>query len=288
MGMGSMDLKRVFAERYAEDPEFREKVEGFRREIFTPGLKFPLAYLAAKTLEIAGMMGIEKPVRGGGDRIGKEEFSFKLKRRLDGIDLSKYKALSLGKVEKYVPTVLQPREDVEKGNRLTGVYVWGVEGGLVSEELHGCLLIELTLVWAGESDPLYGVYNDVWRLVAWGRTEDIETLHLVICEGRIIGTYYPVALRLEEYGVWRLLDASFSEESGWEVTQHREKTEEVEELKLYVNTWNHALSFRDLVPDMETVEYRPGANVELKIGRRLEAEKEHSLLKYDDEHLLRR
>lgn len=277
----SVGLRERFIEKYEKDEKFREKVEAFRRLIFTPGTMLSLREIASRVIDISLDLGLPRPDYSSGIEIPDEKIGFKLFEKLPGKRVSE--KIPFNEAKRYVPAISQPREDIEKGNRVVAAYVSGFRGEALGAELEGYSVIEVTIVWAGEYDPFYGIYSDVWRLIAWGRLEDIETIHLLVKDDALRATYLPKALYLEKYGVWRLIEPAFSEESGWEKTQHRLRTEEVRGLKLYVNTWNHAVSFTDLLPDERKVEQRPFEDFEVREGCRRDAEKHYSMLRYGGE-----
>jgi len=281
----NLDLRGRFQEKYEKDENFRMKVEDFRRLLFTPKTKLSLKEIATRVIDISLDLGLPKPDLSAGVEIPEEEFGFELIKKLpEKVSVEK---ISFNETKKYVPVILQPKEDIEKGNKVVAVYVSGFKGESLDARLAGYKVIEVTIVWAGEYDPFYGIYSDVWRLIAWGRLEDIETIHLLVKDDVIRATYLPKALYMEKYNVWRLIEPAFSEESGWKKTQHHLKTEEVRELKLYVNTWNHAISFTDLLPNERKVEQKPFVDFEVREGWRVDAEKVYSMLKYGDESFIK-
>jgi len=190
------------------------------------------------------------------------------------------------KLRSFVPRIAQPKIDIEHGNKLVAVYITGYTGRSFGAELGRDYLVELTLVFKGEEDPDYGLYNTLWRLIYWGRVEDIETVLIYINEdGKAQTLYRPILLRLSSYNSWRGLAPSYSEEGLWWKGQHAIMEEQVRSWTLYVNTWNHALSFRDLIPSMDKVVLIPGVDVPLLEGSRLVAENDYSMLQYKLEHI---
>lgn len=280
----NLDLKERFLEKCEKDENFRKKVEDFRRLLFTPKTKLSIKEIASRVIDISLDLGLPKPDYSVGVEIPDEKFGFELIEKLP--EKIRVEKIPFHETKKYVPVILQPKEDIEKGNEVVAVYVNGFRGESFITELTGYKVIEVTIVWAGEYDPFYGIYSDVWRLIAWGRLEDIETIHLLVKDDIIKATYLPKALYMEKYSVWRLIDPAFSEESGWEKTQHHLKSEDVRELKLYVNTWNHAVSFTDLLPNERKVEQRPFEDFEVREGWRFDVEKIYSMLEYGDESFI--
>ena len=278
-----LDVKEKFFEKYSEDEEFRAKVESFRRDIFRPRRKLSLRAIAGRVLEIAMDMGFLRPTEDVNLRIPDLEFGFDIRREVKGVE--PIEVLDYREASDLVPAVVQPMDDIKLGNKLVAAYVKAFKIG--SGSFKGAdKVVEVSFVWAGEFDPFYGAYSDVWRLIAWGRVEDIETLHLIVSGDRVLATYIREALRLPDYGVWRVIEPAFSEESGWEKTQHVYRVEEVGELRLYINTWNHAFSFQDLIPDKEKVVQKPFRDFPVYEGWRVDAENKYSMLRYDSERFL--
>ena len=259
------EIKDKFAQLYDEDPEFKRCVDSIREMILNP--EVPYDSSKAKDcyntiLTKLGFEPVEKFTKGPGTII-----SFTGKAET-------VRCASLNEVKDFILKIAMPESDVEKGNGLVVVYACGYE-------VEGKLVVELTLVWGDEDDPQEDERYDVWRLVAWGRLEDIETLFIVA--GKAPSPTYVVSTPLylqTEYNSLRRIGAIGSGGAFWVEGAHRELRARLEEGILYVNTWNHALGVRDNNPHLKKKVYVPGVDVPLKIGRRLDAEKDYSSIEY--------
>ncbi|RLE70708.1 MAG: hypothetical protein DRJ37_06115 [Thermoprotei archaeon] len=270
------DLSRIFKELYENDRNFRERVDAIRSEIFDPDREPSSDDVLRNFNKLAVSLGIP-PYKGKEVVVPKMVFK---------LDLERPKLLEEDSsiIAKRLPIIAQPKVDIEIGNRLSRIYVklfkraydFSGEG----------LLAEITLVFEGERDPRMGIYNDLWRLIAWGRVEDIETFFLIYDEDSLTpreAIFPPLYLKFPYEKHFRYIPPSFSSGLSYKLTAHSMAKVRVKEKPvIYVNTWNHALSVFDTNLQLEKVFFKP-AELKLVNGRRLDAENDFSMLTYEDE-----
>ncbi len=281
--MDQWALEDSFKKLYSNDESFKRAVDYMRECLFKPKRAWDAEFVRTGLLKLAARLKLPKlsrasfpvePPRLGGEAVEVSALETKVVK------------VPFMKLRSFVPRIAQPKIDIEHGNKLVAVYITGYTGRSFGAELGRDYLVELTLVFKGEEDPDYGLYNTLWRLIYWGRVEDIETVLIYINEdGKAQTLYRPILLRLSSYNSWRGLAPSYSEEGLWWKGQHAIMEEQVRSWTLYVNTWNHALSFRDLIPSMDKVVLIPGVDVPLLEGSRLVAENDYSMLQYKLEHI---
>jgi len=262
-------LKGAFRRLYESDPEFRASVDGLRKLALDPDVPYNRAKALKLFNTILRKLGLPEtsPIHF---RYGKS-----VKEKAPGVP----RKVTCAKPSTELRLrVLQPSPDVENGNGLKAVYVCGLQslGGEV---------IEVTLVFSDEDKPPAGsledLWYDVWRLVTWGRLEDIETLYVVNDGHR---------LRVEYRGLMLVLNGTLGLReiapigSGLKRFTEAAHVEDIEVasttlLELYVNTWNHAIGLRDNNPDVEKVVFGP-SGVDVRVGSRLDAENDYSDLVY--------
>lgn len=270
------DLSRIFKKLYKNDRNFRERVDAIRSEIFDPGGEPNSDNVLKNFNKLAISLGIP-PYKG--EEVVVPKMVFKL-------DLEQPKLLEEDSfiIVKHLPIIAQPKVDIEIGNKLSRVYVKLFRKAYgFSEE---GFLAEITLVFEGEQDPRTGIYNDLWRLIAWGRVEDIETFFLVYDADSLTpreAIFPPLYLKFPYKNHFRYIPPSFSSGLSYKLAAHSMAKVRVKEKPIiYVNTWNHALSVFDTNPQLEKVFFKP-TELGLVNGRRLDAENDFSMLTYEEE-----
>jgi len=268
--VGGPPLEERFRELYSSDAAFRSAVDELRAMILDPQVPFDKGRALQLFNTVLGKLGLPA---------------------MDPVHFGYGKAVA-GRVEKppepvecLVPeelrlVVMQPKLDVEAGNGLERVYVCGYELG-------GRKVVEVTLVFRNERSPgatLQDAWYEAWRLVAWGRSRDIETFFLVREGGRVYADFSGFALVLRDTMGLRLVKGIGSGAKTFGESAHEEERAEVPglDLTIYVNTYNHALGLRDNNPGVEKAKFvfTPG---NVAVGRRVHAENEYSDLRYSGE-----
>jgi len=258
-------LEEAFERLYNEDSEFKRSVDLIREMILNPEVPYDVSKAKEYYNTVLAKLGFETVKefkRGPGTVISSTE------------EAKAIRCAPLDEVKEFVPKIAMPESDVERGNGLIVVYACGYE-------VEGKLVVELTLVWGDEDDPQEDERYDVWRLVAWGRLEDIETLFIVAGEAPSPTYVISTPLYLQtEYNSLRRIGVIGSGGAFWVEGAHQELRARLKDGMLYVNTWNHALDVKDNNPHLKKKVYVPGVDVPLKIGRRLDAEKDYSSIEY--------
>ncbi len=270
--MGEENLSEIFNKLYMRREEFRRNVDRLRLMLLDPDTLFDgdeALTLFNKVLREMGFSETDKsflkPRKSVLVKAAEVPEPPACREERLGIDL----------------VFMQPRIDVEKGNGLRRVYFCKYMRG--DKEV-----LEVTLVFGDEdrlpSGSKLDLWYDVWRLIAWGRLQDIETFYIVRKEStyEIDLTGLQLILR-ENLGV-RKIPPIGSGGKGYFEAGHEYEVEVVrgDKIVVYVNTWNHALSTIDtnprLVKEVFTLD-----NVEVKIGSRMDVENELSAIKYISE-----
>ena len=213
--VGTPTLEEKFRELYSSDAEFRSAVDELRAMVLDPQVPFDKGRALQLFSTVLGKLG------------------------LPAMDAARfgYGKAAVGRVEKppepvecLVPeelrlVVMQPKLDVEAGNGLERVYVCGYELG-------GRKVVEVTLVFRNERSPgatLQDAWYEAWRLVAWGRSRDIETFFLVREGGRVYADFSGFALVLRDTAGLRLVKGigSGARPSASPPTRRRERRSRV-------------------------------------------------------------
>jgi len=272
------ELAFNFKKLYREDEEFKKNVDAVRSEIFNPYREPDVYSVLAKFNKLAERLGIPP--------FEKKEEVF-LPKTIFELDYEEpvLREEEIPDLAKILPTIAQPRVDIERGNKLCKIYAQAFREayGFRNDRV---FLVEVTLVFESEYDPEMGVYNDLWRLISWGRVEDVETFFLIYDSDSLTPVevmFPPLLLKFPYKKHYRYIPPSFSGELSFQLTAHSmARLKLYSEPVIYVNTWNHALSIFYTNLDLEKTLFKPR---ELKLikGRRLEAENDLSMLKYDGE-----
>uniref|UniRef100_A0A7C4BAE2 Uncharacterized protein n=1 Tax=Thermofilum pendens TaxID=2269 RepID=A0A7C4BAE2_THEPE len=267
---GGPPLEERFRELYSSDTAFRSAVDELRAMVLDPQVPFDRERALQLFNTILGRLGLPAmdPVHFG---YGKA-VAGRAEELPEPVECLVPRELRL--------VVMQPKPDVDAGNGLERVYACEYEVG-------GKRVVEVTLVFRNERSPsgtLQDAWYEAWRLVAWGRSRDIETFFLVLEGGRVYADFSGFALVLRDTMGLRLVKGIGSGAKTFGESAHEEERVEVPGLDLiiYVNTYNHALGLRDNNPGVEKARFMftPG---NIDVGRRMHAENEYSDLKYSGE-----
>lgn len=259
-----------FRKLYAEDPEFRSAVDELRSLTLDPGVPYDPDRAFTLFNSVLRKMGIPeiqrlyfrygKSVKARAER-PPEPAPCALPERLDLV-------------------IVQPEPDVDAGNYLEKVYA-------CEYQLGSRKVLEVTLVFRNERRPestLEDIWYEVWRLVTWGRSRDIETFFVVEEGSRTYVSFTGLALVLKDSLGLRLISPIGSGSKGYGESAHEDEKFEVSgsRIEVYVNTYNHALGLKDNNPGMEKAvfEIKPR---DVVVGRRIDAENAFSDLKYTAE-----
>ena len=268
--MTKLPLRKRFEALYAEDPAFKGLVDRLRRMLLDPDEPFDARLALHIFNELLARLGIE-PVSP----------TYITPRKSVHLRLAQPPPrLTCTAAQPPPITVVQPRVDVEEGDGLQAVYACPYTKG-------GATIYEVTLVFGDEDKPPSGgildLWYDAWRLVSWGRVADIETFYIVD-RGEKVSVLFPgLSLVLDNLGLRKIPPIGSGPHRYYEPAHLYEAFEAPREnLTVYVNTWNHALSLRDNNPSMEKQVYTPGS-VPLRRAPRYEVENEYSMLRYAGE-----
>ncbi len=266
------ELDEKFIYLYNNYPDFREKVDELRKMVLDPDTVFDGRKALALFNYILDRLGLPEmsPIYF---RYGKSvrEKAFTIPERISCSQPS----------FKFSLTILQPKLDVEYGNGLEAIYI-------CSYKSEGTEVVEITLVFRDEDRPPANssgdLWYDAWRLVSWGRVADIETFYILKRGERYVVEYRGLALILDEtYGLRSIAPIGSSSKTYGD-SGHFETSEisSTDSIVIYVNTWNHALSLRDNNPGIEKIAFTLD-KVKVRIGARIDAENDYSMLKYISE-----
>ena len=238
------ELSHTFKRLYKSNREFKRSVDIIRKEIFDPGKEPNSDAVLENFNRLATFLGIPSF----------KEREISIPKTVFELDLEKPRFLeeNSSAIAEHLPIIAQPKIDIEGGNRLHRIYIKLFKKAY--DFFGEGLLAEITLVFEGEHDPKMGIYNDLWRLIAWGRVEDIETFFLIydnsLTPKEII--FPPLYLKFPYRKHYRYIPPSFSSGLSYKLTAHSIARLKVEETPIiYVNTWNHALSIFDTNPKLE-------------------------------------
>ncbi len=266
---GDYGLKGKFECIYREDPDFRAAVDELRKMVLDPEEPFDKERAFVLFNKVLSRLGLpEMPYHLF--RYGKSVREKALQVPPSPACRSPPPGFSL--------SIVQPHEDVANGNGLEAVYLCTFEEG-------GRTIVEVTLVFRDEDKPqpnsAEDLWYDVWRLVAWGRVEDIETFFVYLYGSKAIVKFEGLALVLEgSMGLREIAPIGSGSKSFYSSAHvNDEGSSNLKELTVYVNTWNHALGLRDNNPAM-TKDVFSLSDLSVRIGSRLDAENEYSSLKY--------
>lgn len=271
-------LSSLFREYYEKDEGFRRAIDRIREMIFNSSQTFN----ATRAWKLYNMILEKLGLRGMALADFKYGRGSIYPVKSTRTQICKYNEAP----SRYLPLIKQPLKDVENGNGLEAAYI------CVMEEQHG-VTVEVTLVFSDE-DKAQGlasydedVYYDVWRLISWGRIEDIETFFIHHEEGLRIVDFSSFYIVVEGWNVARRIAGIYSGSAGLLEAAHGETSITVfgEELALYVNTWNHAFSLVNNNPGLPMVAYTP-QNVTIRVGSRMDAENYYSQIGYAGEIIL--
>ncbi|RLE70439.1 MAG: hypothetical protein DRJ43_02020 [Thermoprotei archaeon] len=271
-GMG--DLGEAFTRLYEADGEFRKTVEELRSMVLDP----EKPYDRGRALELFNTLLRKLHLPPIPPHLFNYEKSVREKAALvpEGILCRVPRELNL--------TVVQPLLDVEEGNALEAVYLCSFEHG-------GGEVVEVTLIFSDEDRPPANsaddLWYDVWRLVAWGRVEDVETFYVVPSDSRVLVRYSGLVLVMGGTLGLREVAPIGSGARAYGESAHLEVVEVAEsmDITVYVNTWNHALSLRDCNPGVEKALFTLD-EVRVAVGSRMDAENQYSDLAYVSEIVL--
>ena len=268
-------LKEKFKKLYESDEEFRKAVDELRKMVLDP----EQPYDKDKALKLFNTVleKLELP------KMSPLNFNFGKSVHTKASRVPP-KPECQPPPQNLVLKIVQPKSDVEEGNGVEEVYMCYLKHG-------ASWVIEVTVVFSDEDHPqpnsLDDIWYDVWRLISWGRVEDIETFYIILHPMRTFIKYEGLAIILNESLGIRSIAPIGSDYKSFGSAAHEEGTETLEgtEITIYVNTWNHAFSIQDTNKNTEKIvyEYTPD---KAKIGLRLDAENNYSMLKYLGEILL--
>jgi len=262
-------LELTFRRLYESDPEFKASVDELRGLVLDPSVPYDRVKALKLFNSILRKLGLPEtgPMHFRHGKSVKER-ALRVPERATCAKPSTELQLR----------VLQPLPDVENGNGLEAVYVCGLQGSNGE-------VVEVTLVFSDEDKPPAGsledLWYDVWRLVTWGRLEDVETFYIVNDGRRLRVEYRGLTLVLSETLGLREIGPIGSGSKEFAEAAHIEDVEVAgtTPLELYVNTWNHAISLRDNNPDVEKAVFGL-SDVDVRVGSRLDAENDYSDLTY--------
>jgi len=275
VNVGEGTLKEKFRKLYESDEEFRKAVDELRKMVLDP----EQPYDKDKALKLFNTVleKLELP------KMSPLNFNFGKSVHTKASRVPP-KPECQPPPQNLVLKIVQPKSDVEEGNGVEEVYMCYFRHG-------ASWVIEVTVVFSDEDRPqpnsLDDVWYDVWRLISWGRVEDIETFYIILHPMRTFIKYEGLAILLNESLGIRSIAPIGSDYKSFSSTAHEEGTETLEgtEITIYVNTWNHAFSIQDTNKNMEKIVYEYAPD-KAKIGLRLDAENDYSMLKYLGEILL--
>ncbi|EMJ96820.1 surface adhesion protein Lsa23 [Leptospira alstonii] len=157
-----------------------------------------------------------------------------------------------------LPLFIQPTRDIEDGNGLEIIYC-------NRRETPSGKKIELSLVFQDERHPSFWkdeVYR-IYRGFKYGRHKDIESIRLHFSETGELST---VHLKNVYSGEQRFAEDPVRHFDS--VLKSEQLMKEERKPVLFINTWNHMLSEKDLNPELskkklDSVELRTGSREEL-------------------------
>ena len=191
----------------------------------------------------------------------------------------------------YLPRLYQPVIDINNGNGLIDTYVKVFDEKIYGYSLPGKYIIEVTSVFADEDhpDPTMDKLYDAYRLVSWGRIEDLETFFIVV--DKTTGK----SERLSFIELWMIrfyppsqiqpvkIQPCYSGDETWDATfgpHFRAKITSFSKYYqhpiLYVNVWNHALGEKDNNQGMSKSRYDTWYSY--SSGSRKDAENDYNIL----------
>ncbi|RLE76831.1 MAG: hypothetical protein DRJ44_03400 [Thermoprotei archaeon] len=277
-------LKEKFFFLYENDPEFKKSVDRLRELLFNTLEEYNKTeawILFNSILKKLGLPEVElgdfKYGRGG--LIPSPEPPLKLKPCCEN-------CVNLSRI---VKAIVIPRRDLEGGNGLKALYVCAYKGDFYGYPISERIILEVTLVFSDEDSPSHDVEYDVWRLIAWGRVEDIETFFIVLDEetGEIEKvSFRGLVIKMADWPNERRISPIGSGGAAFVSAAHELTVfQDVEEpLIIYVNAWNHALSLKDNNVFLDKYFYSL-ENIEIRVGRRIDAENDYSMLKYSSQNV---
>ncbi|RLE62628.1 MAG: hypothetical protein DRJ38_09330 [Thermoprotei archaeon] len=280
----SRKLKEKFLFLYENDAEFKRSVDRLRELLFNTLEEYNKTeawILFNLILKKLGLPEIElEDFRyGRGGLVPSPEPPSKLKPCCENcVDL-----------EGIIDSIVIPSKDLEDGNGLEALYVCAYKGDFYGYPLSGKIILEVTLVFSDEDSPSRDVEYDVWRLVAWGRIEDIETFFIVMNEetGKVEKiSFRGLTIRMKDWPNERRISPIGSGGASYTSAAHELLIFEDGDgpLVIYVNTWNHALSLNDNNIFLEKHSYRLG-DIKVHVGKRVDAENDYSVLKYSSQNV---
>ncbi|MEM0087468.1 MAG: hypothetical protein QXT33_03090 [Thermofilum sp.] len=263
-------LESKFRDLYSRNAEFRLAVDELRRLALDPGV--PYDENRAFTLFNSILKGLGLP------EVDRLHFRYgkSVKARAEKVP----EPVACRLPDDLNLVIVQPKLDVSAGNHLEKVYA-------CEYQLGSKRVVEVTLVFKNEKRPdrsLEDVWYEVWRLVAWGRSRDVETFFLVYEGGKAYVDFSGLALILKDTSGLRFISSIGSGGKGYFESAHETERWELSSARIvvYVNTYNHALGVKDNNPGMEKVVYEVAPR-DVVVGRRIDAENEYSDLKYAGE-----
>ncbi len=280
----SRKLKEKFLFLYQTDPQFRESVDRLREMLFDPLEEFNKTeawILFNLILEKMGLPKIElEDFRyGRGGLTPSPEPPPELKPCCENcVD-----------VDEIIDAIVIPVKDLEEGNGLEAIYVCAHRDVFYGFFMPKKVILEVTLVFSDEDSPFKDIEYDLWRLIAWGRVEDIETFFIIIDEetGDVEKVSFKgLVIKMKDWPSERRILPIGSRIAPYTSSAHDLIIFESAEkpLTIYVNTWNHALSLNDnnllLAKRSYSLE-----EIEVRIGRRIDAENDYSMLKYSSQRV---
>jgi len=251
-----------FNQLYNEDSEFKYNIDLYRKTLFSDDgiddakweiLKRTLNVVLLKTTGKTMPAEVESEVRAYIENDAVQVKATKQLIRTDGDINASINFLSTCPTSSnYLPALYQPTSDILNGNGLYRTYQKMTDGSIYSFSLPGECVIEVTYAYYDEDHPTIDWLYDQVRNADWGRYDDIETFFVVVTKSsHALDRLSFQKLTLTEGGTVRTVGAIYSGGNTWNNEAHN--TAKITSFnyysgnhpKVYVNTWNHALSESD-------------------------------------------